>query len=168
MIPIYIGISNKFDKVKGMTEKSILKHTEADVDIIHLYPAIEAGCTGFTNVRYQIDYGIYLDCDMVIMDDIEKLWNYRRQGKFVCMKDGSSEVAVIDCEHKCTNKREESLLPKQCIIPDRWNVEDYKYFGKPLPADIANFHFTSLPHQPWFHEHPSQDAVKIYEAYMNG
>ena len=164
MIPIYIGISHRFDKIKDMTANSILNHTQCPVDISLLYPVEESGCTGFSNVRYSIEYGIYLDCDMIIMDDIEKLWNYRVKDKFVCMKDGSTEVAVIDCKHSCRNKREESFLPKQCIIPDRWNVEDYKYFGKPLPDDIANFHFTSLPHQPWFHEHPSQEAIEIYNA----
>lgn len=169
MIPIYIGISDRFKEIEGLTENSILENTSAEVQITHLYPKHEAGCTGFTNVRYQIEHGIYLDCDMLILGDIAELWEYRQKGKFVCMRDGSSEVAVIDCRHNCKTKQDESLIPKACVIPDEWNVEDYKYFpDKPLPEVIKNFHFTSLGTQPWFYDHPHQEAVNLYERYRYG
>jgi len=58
MIPVYIGISERFNCIKGMTENSIREHTNADVDIVHLYPDVESGCTGFSDVRYQIKHGI--------------------------------------------------------------------------------------------------------------
>ena len=168
MIPIYIGISKRFDCIKGMTERSILEHTSANVDIIHLYPEIEAGCTGFSNVRYTIRKGIYLDCDMIILDDIVDLWAYRKPGKFVCMQDGSTEVAVIDCEHLCRNKTEQHKLPKSCDIPLEWNVEDFKYHHTSLPKNIKNFHFTDMKTQPWFYNHPNQEAIKLYNEYKNG
>ena len=165
MIPIYIGISKRFDCIKGMTERSILENTRAEVDIIHLYPAIEAGCTGFSNVRYTIRKGIYLDCDMVILGDIAELWSFHKEGKFVCMQDGSTEVAVIDCEHNCTNKTEQHLLPKDCSIPLEWNVEDFKYHNTSLPENIKNFHFTDMKTQPWFFSHPNREALEIYGRY---
>ncbi len=173
VIPIFIGISHCFDCVKGLTERSIRAHTKADVEIIHLYPEVESGCTGFSNVRYEIKYGIYLDPDMVVLGDIAELWEYRRPGKFVCMQDGSSEVAVIDCEHNCRHKSQEYLLPKEKIIPLEWNVEDFRYFpDQPLPENTKLFHFTSLPHQPWFYEHPHKEATALWERsrreYLNG
>lgn len=159
MIPIYIGISHRFDAVKGMTERSILRNTNADVEIVHLYPDVESGCTGFSNVRYTIQHGIYFDCDMIVFGDIAELWSYRKRGKFVCMQDGSTEVAVIDCNHGCKSKNEQYLLPKSCDIPMCWNVEDK------VTDNMKLLHFTSLATQPWFYEHPNQDAVAYYEAY---
>jgi len=166
MIPIYIGMSKRFECIKGMTARSIMANTKADIRIKHIYPEVEAGCTGFTNVRYQIDFGIYLDPDMIVLGDIAELWRYRRSRRFVCMRDGSTEVAVIDCQHLCRNKFEEHLLPKENIIPDEWNVEDHKYFpDNALPENIKNFHFTSLSTQPWFFEHPNSEAKMIYENW---
>lgn len=159
MIPVYIGISHRFDQCKGMTERSIREHTSADVRITHLYPEVEEGCTGFSNVRYKIKYGIYLDVDMIVLGDIAELWEYRRPGRFVCMKDGATEVAVIDCEHLCRNKREQHALPKTCIIPPEWNCEDH------VPCGAKLVHYTDLSTQPWFHEHPDPVAVALYEQY---
>ena len=157
---VYIGIAHRFDCIKGMTERSIRENTKADINIIHLYPEQERGVTGFTDVRYKIDKGIYLDVDMIVLDDIVKLWKYREEGKYVCLADGSTEVAVIDRGNAIGE------LPRSAKIPLRWNVEDYKYIGKPLPADIGIFHFTSLKHQPWFHEHPNKEAIALYERYI--
>ena len=69
-IPVFIGISQRFKRIEGLTETSILANTSAQVDIVHLYPAIESGCTGFSDVRYQIKHGIYLDVDMIVLGDI--------------------------------------------------------------------------------------------------
>lgn len=165
MITVYIGISERFDSIKGMTERSILANTDSEIEIIHLYPEIESGCTGFSDVRYQIKKGIYLDVDMIVMGDIAELWAYHHPGKFVCMQDGSTEVAVIDCKHTCRNKWEQHLLPKECIIPDEWNVEDYKYHDKALPDNIKLFHFTDMKTQPWFYDHPNKEALEIYNQW---
>ena len=86
-IPVFIGISERFRVIEGLTERSIRAHTSNPVDIQHVYPAVEEGCTGFSNVRYQIRYGIYLDPDMIVLGDIAELWSYHRPGKFVCMAD---------------------------------------------------------------------------------
>lgn len=158
-IPIYIGISERFKCTQGITERSILRNTETPVIIKHLYPVVEEGCTGFTNVRYLIKEGIYLDCDMIVVGDIAELWEYRQPGKFVCMEDGSSEVSVISCTHNCKNKHQEHLLPKANIIPSSWNVKDQIIPGMKL------LHFTDLSTQPWFYEHPDQLAVALYKLY---
>ena len=160
-IPVFIGISERFREIEGLTERSVLENTNSRVQITHLYPDVESGCTGFSNVRYSIKYGIYLDCDMIVLGDIAELWSYRRKGRFVCMADGSTEVAVIDCDHNCQNKHQQHLLPKSPIIPLDWNVEDEVRPGMKL------LHFTGLNTQPWFYEHPSQAAVNVYERYRN-
>jgi len=169
MIPVYIGISKRFDMIKGMTERSILAHTKEKVEIKHLYPVTESGCTGFSDVRFQIEYGIYLDCDMIVLADIAELWAYRKKDKYVCMRDGSTEVAVIDFRNKkspCRNKKQINALPKAFDISLDWNTEDYNYFpNKPLPKDMKLFHFTSLATQPWLYKHPNNEAVALYEQY---
>ncbi len=159
-IPIFIGISERFKAIEGMTERSILEHTKSPVHITHLYPEVEAGCTGFTNARYTIKYGIYLDCDMILMADISELWEYKQEGKFVCMEDGASEVAVIDCDHLCTNKHEEKLLPKSKIIPSYWNIKDKLIPGMKL------LHFCDMHTQPWISEHPDELATALYRRYI--
>lgn len=158
-IPVYIGISKKFKVIEGLTKRSIELNTNTPVHIIHVYPIQESGCTGFTNVRYQIRRGIYLDCDMIVLGDIADLWQYRRKQKFVTLTDGSTEVSVIDCNHNCANKHQEYLLPKVKTIPQIWNAEDKRVPGMKL------LHFTNLKTQPWFYEHPDKKAVAIYEQY---
>ena len=160
-IPVYIGISHRFDNIKGMTGRSIRENTTTPVDIIHLYPEAESGCTGFSNVRYQIQCGIYLDVDMIVLGDIAELWAYRKYDKFVCMEDGSTEVAVIDCRHTCKNKNQQHLLPKACDIPMEWNVEDHKTPGA-IPEGAKLVHYTDLARQPWVygaHPNPALDAL---------
>lgn len=146
-IPVYIGISKRFKCCEGLTERSILRNTTADVKITHLYPEIEEGCTGFSKVRWTIERGIYLDCDMIVLGDISELWEYRRTGKYVCMSDGSTEVAVIDGKAR---------LP---LIPLEWNVEDKVTEGMKL------LHFTDLNTQPWFYDHPNREAVEVWNNY---
>ncbi len=158
-IPIYIGISDKFEIARGLTENSILANTSTAVDIKYIKPDPPMGCTGFTNARYTIKHGIYLDVDMIVLGDIAELWNYKKKGRFVCMVDGSSEVAVIDCDHLCIDKYHEHLLPKSCDIPMIWNIEDK------VTIDIKLLHFTKIDTQPWFNQHPDQLAIELYEIY---
>lgn len=159
-IPIFIGISERFKITEGLTERSILRNTTAPVKITHLYPSVESGCTGFTNVRYEITHGIYLDCDMIVLGDISELWSYYEKGRFVCMEDGSSEVSVIGCSHLCRDKYHEHLIPKSMNIPMSWNVEDK------IIVDMKLLHFTNLDTQPWFYEHPDQSVINLYNEYL--
>lgn len=168
MIKVYIAISHRFDCIKGLTEQSILANTNEPVNIEYVYPTIEEGCTGFSNVRYGIRKGIYLDPDMIVLGDIAELWSYHREGKYVCMKDGATEVAVIDCEHDCKNKYEEGKLPKACIIPLEWNVEDCDYRpNQKIPSNTKLLHFTTMKTQPWFFKHPHEQMLGIYNEYIS-
>lgn len=164
-IKIYIGISKRFECVKHLTANSILRNTKASVDIELLYPVNESGCTGFSNVRFDIRKGIYLDCDMIVLADIAELWSYHKEGKFVCMQDGSTEVAVIDCVHTCKDKTQLNVLPLSKDIPLEWNVEDYKIGTDPIPENAKLVHLTDLNKQPWFHNHPNKYIVELYENY---
>jgi len=96
---------------------------------------------------------------MIVLGDIAELWEYRLPGNYVCMHDGSTEVAVIDCKHSARNKKEARFIPKKCIIPDVWNVED-----KVIPG-MKLLHFTDLSTQPWFYNHPNKQALNIYKDY---
>jgi hypothetical protein len=160
-IPVYIGISTRFNAIAHMTANSIRENTSRPVDIHLLYPDTESGCTGFSDVRYTIRCGIYLDVDMVVLGDIAELWAYRQRGKFVCMHDGSTEVAVIDCVHDCRNKHEQGRLPKACTIPPEWNSEDTIMDGAKL------VHYTNLNTQPWTHgPHPDAAADALWRQYV--
>ena len=158
-IKVFIGMSERFESIKTLTARSILRNTTVPVDIQYIYTSPESGCTGFSNARYDIEYGIYLDPDMIVLGDIADLWAYHKPGKFVCVKDGSTEVAVIDCKHNCRSKHEQHLLPKACDIPLEWNCEDELKPGAKL------LHFTDLKTQPWFYDHPNAEAVAVYEDY---
>jgi hypothetical protein len=182
MIPVFVASSDRFAEVEWLTPFSIRENTTAEVDIYIVRPGEwgmeESGCTGFTNVRWAVaeicrergfEYGIYLDVDMLVLGDVAELWEYRRPGKWVCMEDGSNEVSIIDSSLKYPpkshiHKRHKGTLPRGDhlpIIPMEWNVEDRVEEGMKL------LHFTSLAHQPWFHEHFDQEAVAIYESYRD-
>lgn len=159
-IKVFIGISERFRFLEGMTERSILANTSAPVEIHHLYPEVEEGCTGFSNVRFGITDGIHLDVDMIVLGDIAELWEYRQKGKYVCLEDGETAVGVIhDCHHNCKNKRELHLLPRAPVIPMEWNTTDRVEPGMKL------LHFTNMHTQPWFADHPNKEAVAIYDQY---
>ena len=97
---------------------------------------------------------------MIVYGDIADLWEMREPGKYVCMVDGSTEVAVIDnCQHQCRNKREHYRLPMVRKIPMEWNCEDQVELGMKL------LHFTALDTQPWFYSHPNDLAVAEYEKW---
>jgi hypothetical protein len=138
----------------------------------------EHGCTGFTNVRWAVaellresgyQFGIYLDVDMLVTGDVEELFQYRKPGCWVTLQDGSTEVSVIcsslrypprgtlHLRHKGTLPRGD-MLP---LIPTVWNCEDKVKQGMRL------LHFTDLNTQPWFYDHPDEEAVELYESYRN-
>ena len=162
-IPIYIGSSDRFADVEWLPEYSIRRNTQADVEI-HIvrpnwYGMAESGCTGFSKVRHAVPeiarnmghlHCIYLDVDMLVLGDISELWDYRANGRWVCLLDGTTEVSVID------TRSHAARYPR---IPPAWNAEDQVFDGMKL------LHFTDLSTQPWIADHPNRDAVEIYERY---
>lgn len=182
MIPIFVASSPRFADVEWMTPFSIRENTDAEVDIYVIRPEDngmqESGCTGFTNVRWVVaqicremgfEYGIYLDVDMLVLGDIAELWEFRRPHKWVCLEDGSDEVSIIAADLHYPDKsvihtRHKGTLPRGDhvpLIPSTWNVEDRVEPGMKL------LHFTSLDHQPWFHDHFDEEAVAVYESYCH-
>lgn len=184
MIPIYIASHRKFQCCEDAIINSIDANTDSETDIQIVRPEYigmkDTGCTGFTNVRFAIpellrsdgyEYGIYLDVDMIVLGDIAELYDYYWPNKYVCMKDGSTEVAVISSAiqlppiSKLSDMKKhelDAMLPKAQRIPNVWNVEDGYYSGAKL------LHFTDLKKQPWFYEgHPCPEACEIWEYYAN-
>jgi len=182
VIPVFIASSDRFADVEWMTKFSIEQNTNADVKIYIVRPQWfgmqESGCTGFTNVRYAVpqlcrllghEFGIYLNCDMLVIGDIAELYLHRRYGKWVCLEDGSNEVSVICSSINFPDKsvlhtRHKGTLPRGYLYPEiplEWNCEDeIKPFMKLL-------HFTDLKSQPWFYDHPNAEAVALYESYRD-
>lgn len=180
MIGIFIASSERFQSVNWLTRFSIEENTQEDVNIHVVMPRdvgmSESGCTGFSVMRYAVpelcrergyDFGIYLDCDMVVLGDITELYQYATEGHWVTLQDGSDEVSVICASmsyppKECLHKRHKGAFPKghrKALIPNVWNVEDRVEEGMKL------LHFTALDWQPWFHEHPNKEAVDIYREY---
>lgn len=160
-IRIFIGSHKKFSRCEPVIKYSIEKYASQPVDIKFLRPEYygkqDTGCTGFSKMRWEIpricDYkghAIYLDVDMILMSDIAELWAYK-SNKTVLLKDGSTEVMVMNCSNTDSVKS----------IPLEWNVEDYSA----TPDDLITarlIHFTDLKCQPWFHEHPKPWLSKIW------
>lgn len=184
-IRVFIGSSDKFRIAEQAIVNSIHRNTSRDVHIKIITPEGQGvpytGCTGFTNLRYAVPelagfagYAIYLDVDMLVLADIEELWNYREAGKWVTLEDGSDEVAVISCGthrhmpslqniHKYHKNDLKQKIRQKKSIPLCWNVEDKCVEGMKL------LHLTDLKCQPWMespeYPHPCQEAVNLYHDY---
>ena len=183
-IPVYVASSERFAVCEAAIVNSIKQNTNANVDVKIIRPEaigmVETGCTGFTNVRFAVpellrndgyEYGVYLDVDMIVLADIEELYQYHWPNKYVCLFDGSTEVGVIHSgvqmpqisalQHM--NKATlDAMLPKAPRIPKEWNVEDGYHENAKL------IHFTDLKRQPWFYDgHPCPEAVEIWRTYAN-
>jgi hypothetical protein len=164
MIRVFIGSHKRFERVEPVIEYSIRKHASESVEVNIMRPEYygypDSGCTGFTEMRYKIPeicgyegFAIYLDVDMILMDDIAKLWAYKKPCHWVKMHDGSSEVMVMDCNKEsryCSNS-----------IPIEWNCEDC--FPENWEMENAKLiHFTDLKCQPWFYDHPNKELAQIW------
>lgn len=182
MIRIFIGSAHKWAHVEPVLEHSIRKHSSEPVEINWMRPRqlglTENGCTGFTMFRYCIPelaqhkgFAIYLDVDMLLLDDIAELWQYQRPGRWAMLEDGSSEVMVIDCsidlrlsKHQlCAMRKWEvaHLLNTSSEIPLEWNCEDELLPGAKL------LHFTDLERQPWDYDIRQDDAAQLWRAYAD-
>lgn len=167
MINIVIGSHKRFERVEPVIEHSIRKHTKSDINIIIARPEYfgykDEGCTGFSKIRWMVPeivgykgFAIYLDVDMIVMSDIQELFEMRRKNRWCCLADGSTEVMVIDCEARKTEISRN--------IPGEWNVEDYS--AEPRDLKMAKIlHFTDLKSQPWFFDHPKGWLSKIWFKY---
>ena len=181
VIRIFIGSSPVYAEQEKVLEYSIRKHTSAEVEITFMRGGekglVASGCTGFTNFRWAVPdlaghkgYAIYLDCDMLILADIKELWVWRHIGRWVCLKDGRTEVSVIDCRRKVAPANQVHKYNKHAFtgmvhllrdIPPCWNVKSGK-----LEPGMKLLHFTDLHSQPWLgFEHKNPEALKILRQY---
>jgi len=182
VIRVYVGSSEPYLEQEKVLEYSVREHTDAEVEITFMRPGelglSACGCTGFTQFRYCVGalagkrgYAIYLDVDMLLTADIRELWVWRRAGKWVCLKDGRTEVSVIDCtlpmppvaqicamQKSQMRAKAERYMAKS--IPMNWNVRDKIEPGMKL------LHFTNMHTQPWLgKEHPNKEAMDLLRDY---
>lgn len=183
MIPVYIASTDRFAVCESVICHSIEANTREDTHIQIIRPAdigmAETGCTGFTNVRYAVpellrrdgyDFGIYLDVDMLLLADIAELYQYCMTGRWVCLKDLSTEVSVISADIRLPSIQQigkikkhelDRIIPKSAKIPLVWNAEDRYHEAAKL------LHFTDLKCQPWFYDnHPDPQAVSVWKHYL--
>lgn len=192
MINIFIGSEPAQRDAERTLVSSLERHHDpADMNITVMRAGegiwkdwVNHGPTGFTLFRFAIPelmdfkgFAIYLDCDMLVLDDIEDLEMCGQLGRWIKAQGEQGDcVSVIDCA-ACRG-----LLPSiadmktgkwrkwdvrrflQTIVhsgvPSAWNQYD-DYF----PGRTKLIHFTSLKHQPWFAHsdpHPSPEAVELW------
>jgi hypothetical protein len=149
--------------------------------------------TPFSMFRYAIPYvqeegfAIYLDCDMIVLGDISRLYDFREEGKWctAANKDGDC-VMVMDCgatqqDHAyppfdqlkggVADKRDmrtltaKYMLPK---IPEGWNRHSRHY----EPGNAQLVHYTEIDMQPYrwaphvnYHAHTNPHAVDLWNEW---
>jgi hypothetical protein len=194
MIRIFVGTpaNNEDLESQAVLEYSIRKHASEPVEITWMklsknpnsfwYSSAvkregwltQSWATPFSAFRWGIPAfcgfegkAIYLDIDMIVMDDIAKLWN-------TAPKDGAFCVAKDPSTFCCTlwfNDRARSILPPVARIkreyalyahlrkkfnPEQiqpfsngnWNCLDGESYQSVLDPDVKIVHCTSIPHQP--------------------
>jgi len=173
-IPVFIASSSKFKDIEWLTLSTVDNGYVVRPGDLGMP---EEGCTGFTMLRYAVPQwcrengypaAIYLDVDMLVLGDIQELAQYHREGKWVTLIDGSDEVSVIDAgvmlpgyRDLRRNARHRLHPPKEALIPLEWNCEDC------VPDGAKLVHFTDLNTQPWWFDHPNEDAVRLYESHCH-
>lgn len=182
MIRVFVASNAKWQEHERVLDYSIRANTQADVDVQFIWPKrhdmAETGCTTFTNVRWAVPElagyqgrAIYLDIDMLVLGDIAELWAYGEDGAFVCMKDGRTEVMVMDCtlqvmpqKSALAQYKKWHLLPMahpylKPKIPWYWNHRE------DVNEQTRLIHFTNLDRQPWFVDR-DDGAAKVLRNYQ--
>ncbi len=199
-IRIFIGTEPSQWRADRVLEYSIRENSEADVDITMMragegdfdWPN-SANPTAFTMFRFCIPemcdfngFAIYLDCDMLVLDNIGELLWFAKHGKWVqhAHREGDC-ISVIDCAAVKTlhwpsidelkkgklrkwdvRMRLESIVSR--TIPTAWNSMDkFKH------NETRLIHFTDLSTQPWLDRDPPYDrpphrdaaAVHLWNAW---
>ena len=180
---VFVASAKKFAKVEPIMKACLLDNcSDPDAVSVEIIRPTDhgmqpTGCTGFTNVRYAVpelcrdrglDWGVYLDVDMMVVGDILELEQYYRPGYWSQLRDGSSEVAVACSTCRFPGKgsihlRHKSMLGNWVdmtnVIPLVWNCEDYY-----IPGESKIVHYTALAYQPWFHNHYGNAATDLWET----
>lgn len=194
MIRIFVGTpaNNEDLESQSVLEYTLRKHASEDIDLTWMKLSKDPGsfwysdrtknrgwltsswATPFSGLRWGIPAfcnfegrAIYLDIDMIVMDDIAKLWNEPINGEAFCIaKDPKTFCCtVFDCA-----KAKERLPPidqikyrygvyawlkrkfqPQWVQPfatGNWNCLDGEKYASIRDPDIKIVHCTSIPHQP--------------------
>lgn len=212
-VRVFIGSGPRFERSTNALIASILAHTDPDaVDIRLMEAGAEPEwsnwkgqpteqnfgrvpgnwVTPFSLFRYAIPaccgftgYAIYLDTDMIVLDDIRLLWEMRRPGEWRTApnRDGDC-VTVMDCaaiephmhfdrlqsgaygnKHQL-RRRVEPVVHR--TLPPEWNDTD-RY----RPGTSRLVHYTSMITQPWhpypevldYEPHPDPGAVALWHTW---
>lgn len=182
MIRIFIGTEEMQWLAAEVLKFSILRRTKAEVEF-HELKDMNTGLqlktyTGFSFNRWFIPEtchfegkAIYLDADIVVLDDIEKFYNLPMNGNAVLCrpqpqhKSYFTSVMLLDCSklkhwdvHEWVVLINTGFLDYNHIMfmvddtppyvdftpmPDAWNHLDK------FDENTKILHYTSVPHQPW-------------------
>ena len=180
MIHIYIGCcpTGKSDRAAEVLEHSIRSNTLADVRFYRIGNG--TGTTGFSTVRWDLTkgmtgYAVYLDSDMLVLGDIQEVYDRREPGMWVgceAKKSNHEEIFEASCVSviDCTAMQPVSDLVGiktaglyVCKIPRVWNSMDL------YEPDVTKLiHYTRQARQPW---NPlagkGRDIDHIWLAYEN-
>lgn len=193
MIRVFIGTDSSIhQKAEKVVKYSILKNTDAEVDVQFIQPGWKSkGPTGFTLHRYLIPklcnhegFAIYLDVDMLILGNIQELWDYKTLGKW-CIpprskKQINDDVSVIDCNtfsdlpignviRKLDKTSIRNIIGNRYHqnIPKEWNAIDV------LSDNTKLLHYSRLGTQPWhpdpkkkYKNHKDPKAVELFFQYL--
>ena len=123
MIPIAIGFDPRESIAYHVLEQSIIDHTSVPVAIIPLaskmlqnFDGQRDGTNSFIYSRFLVPelmgyqgWAVYMDSDMLLRDDIEKLWRLR---------DESKAVMVVKHDYHTKHRRKLIGTPMECDNSD--------------------------------------------------
>jgi glycosyl transferase family 8 len=198
VIHVFVGASEAQAVPALVLRHSIVEYATQPVDVTMLWQVPIAipkpkdpknrPRTPFSFQRFAIpqlcDYrgrAIYLDSDMLVLDDIAKLWRMDMEQASVLATDvehsARNAVLLIDCERarwtlhdiiQCLDEGRvkymdimenlEGLGPVRRSIPARWNRLDEN------PPGTALIHFTDMRRQPWLK--PGHPLESVWLEYM--
>lgn len=198
MIKIFVGTSANDEDLEAQAvfEYSLRKHHPADdIELVWMRlskdsrsfwysnPDKKEGwitstwATPFSALRWGIPAAcgysgkaIYVDCDMIVMDDIAKLWNQEFQpGKLIIAKGEALTFCtmLMDCEglHGVLPSANELKQKPNCYRDVRrmfsaegakyvqkfdgnWNCRDGEQYKTIHDPDVKILHYTAIPTQP--------------------
>jgi hypothetical protein len=206
-IKIFIGTDQRMGVAERALENSIRAQTEEELEFTWMRAGDEGyewgpqpvvpytgdkklWATGFSGFRYIVpelcNYegrAIYLDTDMILMEDIFELWAWSLKKTQAIAGSVGNEVMVFECEmfadawwprdvRGCDIKDLATTLAiRKDSLPPEWNVVDGKGFG----YDTKLSHLSDMRTQPWkpwperfdYPDHPSSEAVETFWKYAD-
>ena len=188
MIRIFIGCAPNHDDAESLAvlEYTLRKHASQPLDITYMKhsndptsPFYGWDCsrwpTPFSGFRWVIPElcghegkAIWMDSDMIVMDDIVKLWDTPfLDGSPVIGKSNSRLcVSLWDCaaahpdvtldwlktnpgQHREMSARYRGLGVQPYPRGENWNCLDGEQYANLDDPEIKVLHYTSMPHQPY-------------------